>query len=400
VTRTETDVASRPLLGGAFLRVICAQVSFNYCISTFLLLPKYLSTELHASASDLGHVTATQGLTAVLAVPFVSSFVDRVGRRPLMAAGAALAMIYSLCWLGVTHVGPGVLALQMLSGLAFIAAYSGSSTLIADLAPPARMSQAIGVFGAANITMNAIAPAVAEPVATHFGWHAAFLIAAGFACLSLILTRAVHEPERTPLAHAGVARDLLGTLGVARRMAAHVVAIACCGAAFGAVFTFYQPCVLAQGAQQVSLFFVGFTLAAVLTRLGLGSLADRFGRRRVALPAYLLYMLVVLAMTQLTPARLLGFGLAFGFAHGFFYPAVNALALENIESYERGRAMTLVTGSFHLGNTLSVLSFGWVAHHYGFAPVFVLAACVAMLGLCVLYMSAPRAVAPQVSPAE
>ena len=391
---------ARRLFGRAFFRVICAQMSFNYCFSTFLLLPKYLSTELHASASDLGHVTAIQGVTAVIAVPFVSSFVDRVGRRPLMAAGALLSLVYALCWLGITHIGPAALALQVLSGLAFMAAFSGSSTLVADLAPADRLSQAIGVFGAANISMNALAPAIAEPVAAHFGWRAAFLIAAGFSCLSLLLTRAVDEPARAAHTRESPLRDLLTTLRVAKRMGPYALAMATCGAAFGAVFTFYQPCVLAQGAKNVPMFFVGFTAAAVLTRVGLGSLADRFGRRRVALPAFTMYALVVLSMTQLTPGRLLGFGLAFGFAHGFFYPALNALALENTLQNERGRAMTLVSGAFHLGNTLSVLAFGWVAQHFGFSPVFVLAACVAFAGLAVLYASAPKAAAPLVSPAE
>jgi MFS family permease len=169
---------------------------------------------------------------------------------------------------------------------------------------------------------------------------------------------------------------------------AHLISMATCGAAFGAVFTFYQPFVIAQGATQVSIFFVGFTLAAVATRVGLGSLADRVGRRRIALRAFVGYALVVLAMTQLSPARLLWLGLAFGFAHGFFYPAMNALALEHTHESERGRSMTLCTGSFHLGNTASVLTFGWVAQAYGYPLVFVFASLVACIGIVTLYLSA------------
>jgi MFS family permease len=176
--------------------------------------------------------------------------------------------------------------------------------------------------------------------------------------------------------------------------------MASCGAAFGAVFTFYQPWVLAQGAKQVSLFFVGFTLAAVSTRVGLGSIADRFGRRRVALRAFFLYATVVLAMTQLTPGRLLGFGMAFGFAHGFFYPALNALALESTSAAERGRAMTLVNGSFHLGTTVSALGLGWVAHSFGYVPVFVLGALIAFAGLAVLYTTAQGSAVAHTTPAE
>ncbi|MEY4576493.1 MAG: hypothetical protein RL701_1196, partial [Pseudomonadota bacterium] len=111
----------------------------------------------------------------------------------------------------------------------------------------------------------------------------------------------------------------------------------------------------------------------------------RYGRRRVALRAYSAYALVVLAMTQLTPDRLFVLGLALGCAHGLFYPALNALALEPTHAGERGRAMTLISGAFNLGNTLSVLVFGWVAHAYGYFSVFAAAALVTVAGSAALY---------------
>jgi len=373
-----------------FFAVIGTQVAANYAASTFLLLPKYLATEFHASPNDIGHVNAIPGLVAVLIVPFVGGFLDRVGRRPLMAAGAALACAHSLAWIGIDRLSPAVYALQILAGLSWMFSFSGSSTLVTDHAPPEKLSQAIGVFGAANISMNAFAPAIAEPTAEHFGWRAAFALAAAAAALSLLLSRLVTEPARQHVAGAGDEADLAATLSVARRLLPYVFAMVTCGAAFGAVFTFYQPFVIAQGAKQVSTFFVGFMLAAVSTRLGLGSLADRVGRRRVALRAFAVYVLVVLAMTQLAPNRLLWLGLAFGAAHGFFYPALTGLALEVTATRERGRAMTIITGAFNLGNTSSVMTFGWVAHVYGYQQVFVLAALVTCLGVAVLYVDGLR----------
>jgi predicted MFS family arabinose efflux permease len=378
--------------------VICAQMACNYAVSTFLLLPKYLSTELGASASDLGHVNAIQGLIAALSVPFVGGLLERVGRRPLMAAGAALMVVYSLCWLAIDHIGPAVFGLQVVLGLANMIAFSGSITLVTDLAPASRLGQAIGVYGAGNIGMNALAPAVAEPLAARWGWQLPFELAAAFALLSLVLTRRVREPARMR-DPAAVGGDLLQTFRVASGVRWYLLAMVCCGAAFGAVFTYYQPYVLEQGAKNVSIFFVGFTTATVLTRVGLGSLADRYGRRMIARRALVAYSLVVLSMTQLSPSWLLWFGLAFGFVHGFFYPALSALTLELADIRVRGRAMTLVTGAFNLGNMLSIVSLGWVAHTYGYPPVFMLASLVTALGVAILYADAPRVAAEDVLPA-
>ena len=47
------------------------QMAFGLCWSTFLLLPKYLTTELDATASQIGFVSAIPTFAGTLAVPIV-----------------------------------------------------------------------------------------------------------------------------------------------------------------------------------------------------------------------------------------------------------------------------------------------------------------------------------------
>jgi MFS family permease len=377
-----------------FVAVVVTQMVFNYALSTFLLLPKFLATELHGTASQIGHVGAVPGFTAALIVPFVGSALDHFGRRPLMRAGAALGAVCAMLWLFVDSIGPAVYLLQVLSGIAFMLSFSGSSTLVADAAPPERLGQAIGIFGAANISMNALSPALAEPLAAHFGWHSAFVVALLVFLVALTMSISVRESDRshfeTTAAPSG-AQALGETRQVAAKLFPYMVAMVTCGAAYGAVFTFYQPLVLSQGAEHVSTFFIGFTISAVMTRLGLGGFADRVGRRRVAVWSLTAYVFMVLTMTQLTPALLFPLGFGFGISHGLFYPALSAYALEFTELRERGRAMTLMNGSFHLGTTSSVMCCGWVAEVYGYPQAFVLAALIAALGVCALRWDQPLA---------
>jgi len=79
--KSETGLWTR-----SFVLVIATQVAFGCSVSTFLLLPKYLASNLSLGASQIGAVTALPGLTAVLAVPFVGPLVDRAGRRPVVVA--------------------------------------------------------------------------------------------------------------------------------------------------------------------------------------------------------------------------------------------------------------------------------------------------------------------------
>ncbi len=387
------EVAQAPSLWTRpFLMVVVTQMTFGYSVSTFLLMPKYLSTVLGASASQIGRVGALPSFAAVVAAPFVGGWLDSVGRKPLIALGCTLGASCAATWLCVDHLGPLVYLLQLVNGLAFMITFNASGTLVTDQAPPERLGQAIGLFGAANMSMSAIAPAVAESLAARASWRAAFALAAVAALCALLMSRRILEAPRTrdPDAPRIPRSSLAPSWQVARRLLPHSFAMISCGAAFGAVFTYYQPFVLAHGAKQVSGFFIGFTVAAMTTRLGLGSLPDRLGRRRVALGSFIFYACIVLAMTQITPARLLALGFLFGCAHGFFYPALNALCVEQTLPAQRGRVMTLVNGSFQLGNMSSVLAFGWVAERYGYPTVFVLASAVTWLGVGALCVEATR----------
>jgi MFS family permease len=379
--------AQPPVWTRAFVTVVAAQMAFGYASSTFLLLPKYLAAQLHASASQIGHASAAVGTAAVIAMPFIGAALDRFGRKPLVIFGCAITALYAFAWLGVHELSVWIEPLQALGGVGFMIAFNAAGTIVADQAPPSRMGEAIGIFGASNLAMSAISPAAAELLAVRVGWHAAFGLAGCVALFALCLALRIGESVE-PGAHAAHGRgDPFGLRAMAalvRRQRPQCLAMTACGAAYAGVSTFYQPFVLAQGADHVSQFFVGFTVAAVATRVFLGSLPDRLGRRRTALGSLAAYAVITLAMTLLTPARLFVFGFFFGWAHGVFYPALSAMCVEQAEVHERGRAVTLVMGCFRLGNVLSALALGWIAELSGYRTVFVLAGLVNALGVVAL----------------
>src|SRR5262245_30503230 len=173
-------------------------MAFGYASSMVVLLPKYLSTQLHATASDIGHVVAVTGLSAVLAIPFVGAAIDRFGRKPLVILGCVLTAIYAFGWLGVRELGWIMYALQALGGIAFMVAFNAAGTLVTDKAPPERLGQAIGIFGASNMVMSAVAPGVGELLAAAVGWHATFALSGVVALFALALAQRLEETRPAP----------------------------------------------------------------------------------------------------------------------------------------------------------------------------------------------------------
>lgn len=364
--------------------VVSAQLAYGFCWSTFLLLPKFLTTELGASPSQIGLVSAIPSFAGALAVPFVGRMIDRVGRRPLILLGSAVAALQALAFIAVDQIGPLLYVLQLTYGLSFVIAFNAAATHAADLAPPARLTQVLGIFGASNVAMNAIAPAIGEPLASAWGWKPVFALASATGVCAFLLALRIRDVEEPPNSVEATPEKRRA------KIALYVLSMSGVGAAFAVAFAFYQPFALSLGMHEVRGFFIGFASSVVVARVLLGSLPDRWGRRRSAVSALVLYALVEVAMSKLAPGTLELYGALLGLAHGFFYPAVNALAVEGCDRRERGTVMAYINGGFQVGYTLGVLAFGWLAEHVGFPPIFVLGGMVVAAAAVALARSAPR----------
>jgi predicted MFS family arabinose efflux permease len=363
--------------------LLAAVISFGFAHSTYFLLPKYLELELHADPAQIGRYMSAMWFTNVACVAFAGLWIDRGGRRPFAFLGAAALVVSCLGFLWVDRIGPLLLCLRVVHGVAFTFFFVATQTLAADLAPPARLGQVLGYYGSGFVVTNAAAPAAAEWLATRAGWPAVFGATAVLAVVPLVLLTFVHEDRVPRNREAAPAPGIGATL--ARPGFPRVLAVsALAGVTFAAAFTFHQPFALSLGIQRVSDFFVAYSITAMLVRGPLGALADRAGRVRVTAFSLGVYFAAALAMTQLARLGLVWTGVAFGAAHGLFYPALNAFALENAPLDVRAKVTALFNGAFNVGFSFGSLGLGYVALGAGYAPLFALAGLCSLAALAVL----------------
>jgi MFS family permease len=167
-----------------------------------LLLPLYYQQARGLSALDAGLLLAPQGLGAMLALPIVGRLTDRIGPRPIVLAGMALATLGTLPF---TQVGPhtsepllGVSLVIRGAGIGSVfvptiaAAYQGlRPEAMPRASGAAQILQQVGAsFGTATLAVilqhQAVSHAAngAAGLATAFG-HT-FWWAVGFTALALI----------------------------------------------------------------------------------------------------------------------------------------------------------------------------------------------------------------------
>ena len=397
MSEAKSDPRADRLLTPGFIKLLVAQACFGYAFSNYFLLPKFLVTELGAGPAEIGQVTAWFGLFVVFFLPAMGVLVDRFGRRDFLTAGALLMAAASLAFAAVDRVGTLLYVLRAVQGVAFAMAYVAGATLTVDEAPPERLGQAMGLFGLTFLAMNAVAPAASEEIAVRVGWPATFLIAALLALVSAGLSRRVRDRRPSP-AHGVPASGLL-EMALRPRQLRVTAAIALVGVALGAMFTFHQPFALELGMTHVRSFFVAYAIAAVVMRVGFGGLIDRAGRRRIVLVTLALYAVVVAGMSALEPGWLPVFGAGLGISHGLFYPAYNALVVEDMGAHERGKLIGLFQAGFNMGSSCGTLALGELAERAGYPPVFwVAAGC--LLGAWLIVFASPEGRRQTISPAR
>lgn len=375
------------LLTARFLAVLGVQIVFGFSWSIYLIQPKFLTTVLGADPRSVGQISSMSGFAAVCTLSLVVWGIDRIGRRRFLRAGAALLSALSFGYLFVDRLGPLVYVLQGCVGASFVLAYNANATLATDEVPPARMGQALGIFGAANMSMNAVGTSFAEWMAESYGWPLVFRTAGTVALASLALSFFLSE---RPAARAAASCPADPIWTVLRSTGPVLGCSALLGGAFSAMFLFHQPYALELGARRVSAFFVGFTAAAVLVRLLLGTLGDRWGRWRVSVLGVAAYGAVVALTSMLSIPWLWLFGAAFGTAHGIVYPTLNAYVLDRAPSGARGRVIALYNGSFNAGLASSALLWGWLVTEAGYPGLFLIAGGVAWIATGILYSQRPR----------
>lgn len=365
------------LLTRPFLNLLAVQAAFGFALSVFLLLPKVLATAFASTPGQIGLVMAAFGLASVITTPLVSRAVHVLGQRGALVAANLVMAAGALGFVVVSGAGWSAVLMRGLHGLAWSLGFAAGVAIAADLAPRARLAQAVGIYGAASLAMNALAPALAEPIGERFGHRVAFVLAGASALLGAAVAR------RLPSGRAfgpepGVTTGEDTPAASARRRIVYLV-LGLSGLSFGVLFTFIAPFALQHGIHVVRGFFAAYTIAALCVRVGATQIADRLGHRRVACGAGVAYGLVVIAAGLVGPRHLLALGGAFGAAHGAFFPALMALVLGDTRGRLRARVLGLANGSMNLG-LAAVFALGLLAGGLGYPSIFVVAGLLMVAG--------------------
>jgi MFS family permease len=345
---------------------------------TFATLPGYIQ-EIGGDAAAIGLAFGLFSFSAVAARPIVGWLVDNWGRKPVLLVGAAIFALSPGLYILTDSLWP-FMVVRVFHGAGIAAFTTAYTTIVADLAPPERRGEAIGLSGVTNNLAMLFAPALGAYVVSQWGYDLHLVISAGVTGVCIPLLLPVAEPEREPV--TGTAGPRLGAVARIRVVWVAALGISGLAVAYGAVLSFLPPFAGELGLTAAGAYFTAFAVTMMLAQASAGWLSDRVGRRAVAVPGL---VLAVVAMVLLAAARsdaaLLAAGGLFGLSWGLARVGIDTSVVDAVSAEARGTAVGFLYTVFDIGVGVGSFGLGIVAQAQSYAAAFYAAAAWAAVAL-------------------
>ncbi len=341
--------------------------SFYFLLVT---LPIYISNELGGSDFEVGLSLFVFTLSAVFLRPFIGQEVDRRGRKSILIAGMLVFLAAMLLYKYATSV-PLLLLLRVFHGLGWGAATTAATTLIADIAPPSRRGEAMGIYGMASNIAMAISPPLSMFLLNSSNYATLFAVGAAIALLSLLLVLPISE---TVVVHPKTPLFSIEALSPSTMM--FIISLT-----YGSIVAFLPLFTQKQNMTNPGIFFAVLAVSLIIVRALAGRISDIKGRKFVIVPGMILIILGLWVLSQADSIwYFLAAALLYGLGFGSVHPALIAFLVDTVGERERGAAMGTFTASFDLGIAAGSLIMGIVLESMGFGVMYFLGGLIVIVG--------------------
>lgn len=338
-------------------------------------LPLHIA-DLGAADATIGWITGLFTISALLVRPLAGVWLDRVGRKIILAMGLVIFALVGASYTWLASV-PLILGFRFIHGFGWGAASTASNTIASDVIPASRLGEGMGFFTLSSNVAMALAPAVGLSLIARYGFSSAALTATLIVGLSLLLGLSIPNDARKNVQSTARRASLFEPTAL---RPASVMFFAT--TSYGAINSFLALYARELGIANVGLFFTLMAGAMVISRPGFGRLIDRYSMNVAMFPGMLL---CIAAMLVLAAARDIDWFYAaavlYGIGFGAAQTSLQTLAVKLAPRQRLGSANSTFYLGFDSGIGLGSIILGALAAQVGYRLMFVGAASLVFIGL-------------------
>jgi DHA1 family tetracycline resistance protein-like MFS transporter len=351
--------------------------------------------ELGSGVQALGLMTMGFAFAQFILSPFMGSFADRYGRRPLILMALAGEVLANLTYIYAQSI-PLYIGVRFFQGAITAGLLPAALAIVGDRVPEDRHAQWTGVIMASYGAGFILGPALGGLLFDRWGYAAPFAVTGTLALIGLILA-VVMIPETRPANLSNktlkVDRDQMKWKNILAALPKPItlfVTLLIIDFIATFAFAFIEPQMALYAYNQLFLspaqlgIIVGvYGLAMLLGQGFLGTLSDRLGRKPVMLVGLLLNATLYVGLIFVKSFGLLCLiALIAGMGDALFIPAIGAAYLDIAEPAHRSLVMGIKGSGAALagvvGPLLVAIISAWAAPQSIFA-ISALATFVAIL---------------------
>jgi predicted MFS family arabinose efflux permease len=368
------DAEGARLFTAAFVLLTVADLAYFTSVGVAIhSLPLFVTGPIGSDEAGAGLAFGAFGVTALLCRPLAGRLSDVRGRVPLMLGGAVLCAV-GMVLLPFAESLSVVVGLRLLQGVAEAAFFVAGFALLADLAPPARMGEALSYNSLGLYLGLALGPPLGELLLEQSGFDAAWYGATALSLLAAALVLGIAEPPRDTDGDGHGRLIHRPGIGVSLGFFASLAAIS----GFLAFASLHSEEV---GMSNTSLALLTYGLVVVFCRIAFARVPDRLPSLPLgaASLAAIALGLVVVATWQ-APAGLITGVVVMAVGVSFSTPAFFAAIFATATPNERGAASGTASAFIDLGLGFGPIALGLVARSQGIPWAFGVGAGIAVLG--------------------
>jgi MFS family permease len=352
---------------------------------SFPVLPRLVEDELGGSKTDIGLAFAVFALGMLLVRPIAGVLSDRIGRRPLMIAGALGIAAFQLLHVPAADTGElWVLLLVRIGTGAFSSLmYLAQATTATELPPERHRAKVFSTFSVAVFVGFAIGPILGESVLQAHGFTWTFTVAAACGTVSALVALTLPETKPAAVRPAQGLRDVFHPVAARIGLVNLLVFVAFMG--FNGFIQDYSEEFGITEARWLLLTYSGTTL---VLRLAGGWVIERFDRRNLATVAHSTVAVGALLLATADGVGQLYLG-AFVIAVGMSWnvPLLMLIAVDSADDLERSKVVATVTTFGDFANSAGALFLGVVADAVDYEGMYVAVAGAALLAVALMRSS-------------
>lgn len=330
-------------------------------------LPLFITT-LGGSAAQIGLVTGSFTISAILVRPFTGVLATKLDKKYLLIIGAAICTFATGAYYLAPNVG-ALMAIRLVHGAGFGIASTYFATIVAEIIPKERRGEGIGYFGVGETIALSIGPMLGIMVLDVFGYDRLFLGGMGILLLATMSVFLVKRKvvEEVPL------QDVRMKL-FEKRVLFPSLLVLLAGVAAAGIMSYLSLYALEKNFEEVGLFFFIVAMASFIVRFFSGSLLDKRGPSVILIPGGILALLgfITLYMAESNTSFFVA-AILYGFGFGAIFPAIQTWCLNIVEEHEHEDAMATFYNFFDIGVGGGAILLGLIASNFSYQAIYLVA---------------------------